>query len=61
MTKADAVLAEIYAIVGTWEEPVEGGNRTWSKQEWELAKDIRERLFAEGKRQWGNNPPWDEN
>ena len=54
--KADAVLLEIYTIVESWEE----NDRIWTPQEWELARDIRERILAEGKRWWENNPPWNE-
>ena len=56
MERADAVLIEIYRMVDTWEE----NNSLWSRQEWELARDIKERIFAEGKRYWKNNPPWND-
>jgi hypothetical protein len=56
MQRADALLAEILAIVNTWEQnPV-----TWDKREWELAVDIRNRLLADNKRKWANNPPWND-
>jgi hypothetical protein len=56
MQRSDAVLAEIWAIVSTWEDNPE----IWHKKEWELAVEVRERLFAEGKRLWVNNPPWND-
>jgi hypothetical protein len=57
MQRSDAVLAEIQAIVATWEE----SPGTWDKKEWELAAEVRDRLLAEGKRKWENNPPWIDN
>lgn len=57
MEKADAVLMEIYNMVVTWEE----NDRIWTPQEWELAQDIKARILAGGKRQWKDNPPWNEN
>jgi hypothetical protein len=56
MEKADAVLMEIYNMVATWEE----NDKVWTPQEWELARDIKARILAEGKRQWKDNPPWNE-
>jgi hypothetical protein len=56
MQRADALLAEILAIVNTWEQNPE----TWDKREWELAVDIRNRLLADNKRKWANNPPWND-
>jgi len=57
MRKADAVLEEIYNRVDTWEE----NDRVWTPQEWELARDIKARIQAGGKRVWKDNPPWIEN
>jgi hypothetical protein len=56
MERADAVLTEIYRMVDTWDE----NNNLWSRQEWELARDVKERIFADGKRWWKNNPPWND-
>ena len=57
MGKADAVLEEIYNMVATWEE----NSKVWTPQEWELARDIKARIQAGGKRVWKDNPPWNEN
>lgn len=57
MEKADAVLSEILAIVRAWE----GTEKSWSKSEWEQAKNIQKRILADGKRRWAGNPPWEEN
>lgn len=57
MGKADAVLEEIYNMVDTWEE----NDKVWTPQEWELARDIKARIQAGGKRVWKDNPPWNEN
>jgi hypothetical protein len=56
MEKADAVLQEIHSIVDTWTE----NEKVWTREEWRLAMVIRERLKAPGKRQWTDNPPWNE-
>lgn len=56
MEMADAILMEIYAVVETWEE----NDKIWTPQEWVLAREVKERLLAEGKRWWKNNPPWNE-
>jgi len=56
MEQADAVLLEIYTRVETWEE----NDGTWTAEEWKLALQIKERILAEGKRWWENNPPWNE-
>lgn len=56
MEMADAILMEIYAMVETWEE----NDKIWTPQEWVLAREVKERLLAEGKRWWKNNPPWNE-
>lgn len=58
MEKADAVLAEIWEIIGAWEDTQQEG--IWSPTEWALAKEIRRRLLADGKRWWVGNPPWEE-
>jgi hypothetical protein len=57
MKKADAILTEIYTMVRTWEE----NDKLWTPEEWELAQDIKERILADGKRMWMENPPWNEN
>ena len=54
MEKADAVLMEIFTMVDTWEE----NDRIWTAEEWRLAQKIKERIQAEGKRWWVNNPPF---
>jgi hypothetical protein len=56
MEKADAVLMEILTRVGSWTE----NEGTWTQDEWRTAQIIRSRLLADGKRQWKNNPPWNE-
>jgi len=56
MQKADAVLMEIYTIVKTWE----ASDKIWTAEEWKLAQNIKERILADGKRWWVNNPPWNE-
>jgi hypothetical protein len=56
MEKADAVLMEIHTMVETWEE----NDEIWTAEEWKLAQTIKERIQAEGKRWWANNPPWNE-
>jgi hypothetical protein len=57
MRKADAILTEIYNMVETWEE----NDKVWTQQEWELARDIKKRILEKGKRQWKDNPPWNDN
>lgn len=57
MARADAVLLEIYTMVESWEQ----SDKVWTPQEWELARDIKERILAEGKRWWEDSPPWNEN
>jgi hypothetical protein len=57
MGKADAVLMEVYNMVDTWEP----NDKVWTPQEWELARDIKARIQAGGKRVWKDNPPWNEN
>jgi hypothetical protein len=57
MGRADAILMEIYSMVETWEE----NDKVWTTQEWELARDVRKRILEKGKRQWKDNPPWNEN
>ncbi len=56
MERADAVLSEICAIVRAWD----GTENTWTKSEWEQAKDIQKRVLAHGKRRWSGNPPWED-
>ena len=56
MGKADAVLMEVYNMVDTWEP----NDKVWTPQEWELARDIKARIQASGKRVWKDNPPWNE-
>ena len=55
MAKSDAVLAEIVAIVSSWE----GTEESWNVNEWEMAQDVRNRLLIGGKRRW-DSPPWGE-
>lgn len=57
MGRADAILMEIYSMVETWEE----NDKVWTTQEWELARDVKKRILEKGKRQWKDNPPWNEN
>jgi hypothetical protein len=57
MGRADAILMEIYNMVETWEE----NDKVWTPQEWELARDVKKRILEKGKRQWKDNPPWNEN
>jgi phage protein D len=57
MEQADAALAEILAIVGTWED---NRNGQWKEHEWRLASEVKMRLEADGKRIWAGNPPWEE-
>jgi hypothetical protein len=54
MRKADAVLMDIYTMIETWEE----NDKIWTAEEWKLAQKIKERILAEGKIWWENNPPW---
>jgi hypothetical protein len=56
MEKADAVLMEIITIVETWGE----NHNAWTEQEWVLARAVKERVLADGKRWWENNPPWND-
>jgi len=56
MEKADAVLMEICTVVETWEP----SDKMWTAEEWKLAQKIKERILADGKRWWENNPPWNE-
>lgn len=56
MERADAVLSEIFAIVRAWNST----EKSWTKSEWEKAKDIQKRILADGKRQWSSNPPWED-
>lgn len=56
MERADAVLTEIFAIVRAWDST----EKSWTKSEWEKAKDIQKRILADGKRQWSSNPPWED-
>jgi len=62
MEKADAVMLEISTIVETWKISNEDDTDepTWTEKEWKLAEMVKERIFAEGKRSWGNNPPWND-
>jgi hypothetical protein len=57
MRKADAVLEDINNMVDTWEE----NDKVWTPQEWGLARDVKKRILEKGKRQWKDNPPWNEN
>ncbi|QDS69845.1 hypothetical protein FKW77_000194 [Venturia effusa] len=56
MAKADAVLVEIQAMVTAWQ----GTEKLWTGPEWIKAQEIRDRLLADGKRQWLSNPPWND-
>lgn len=56
MEKADAVLLEINNIVDTWTE----NDKIWTKEEWRLAVNIRDRVKEDKKRWWAGNPPWNE-
>lgn len=56
MERADAVLTEIFAIVRAWDST----EKSWTKSEWEKAKDIQKRILADGKRLWSSNPPWED-
>jgi hypothetical protein len=56
MEKADAVLGEIRAMVNAWQ----GTEESWTKVEWLQAQDIQRRLLSDGKREWLNDPPWDD-
>lgn len=55
MEKADAVLLKIFTIVHAW-ETTQG---SWTEAEWKQAKEIQNRILAEGKRWWAGNPPWE--
>lgn len=56
MVRADAILSEIFAIVRAWD----GTEKSWTKSEWEQAKNIQKRILADGKRRWAGNPPWED-
>ena len=56
MAQADAILLEIFTIVETWGDNSDG---TWNNHEWELVQEVQERIQADGKRWWENNPPWE--
>lgn len=56
MDKADAVLFEILARVETWTE----NEGAWTEDEWKTAQVVRNRIMAHGKREWKDNPPWNE-
>jgi hypothetical protein len=56
MEKADAVLLKIFTIVHAW-ETTQG---SWTDAEWKQAKEIQNRVLAEGKRWWTGNPPWED-
>ncbi|KAG0645572.1 hypothetical protein D0Z07_8511 [Hyphodiscus hymeniophilus] len=54
MVRADAILDEIQLRVYSWRQ------EDWTPEEWEKARDIRERVKRGGKRRWKNNPPWND-
>ena len=56
MVKSDEVLANIRSRVERWNEGEAFG---FEPEEWELAKEIKARLLADGKRIWGDEPPWE--
>jgi hypothetical protein len=58
MEQADAVLAEITMIVGTWGE--DHGDSMWKDHEKPLAQEVHARLHEDGKRWWRDGPPWEE-
>ena len=65
MERADAVMAEIVAMVSGWEtnEVDADGKQLWSPYEWDMAKDIQHRILGnkmEDKRHWRTHPPWDD-
>lgn len=52
--QADAILQEIYSIVEIWERDV------FTPEEWRVAERIKEQIMLPGKRDWANNPPWND-
>lgn len=58
MAQSDAVLLEIQNKIQKWDHLDEASG--WSEEEWEMAKEVRERLLKSGKRNWATDPPWSE-
>lgn len=56
MAQSDAILLEIQGKVSKWENTEYASG--WTNEEWEMAKEIKERLLAPGKRHWAEDPPW---
>jgi len=54
MKRADMVLLEIYTIIKAWENT----ESSWTSDEWDQVMEIQQRILAEGKRWWADNPPW---
>ena len=57
MEKADAVMQEIMAMVGLWED---NRDESWDPAEWERVQDIRRRLQSGGIRIWADSLLWSE-
>jgi hypothetical protein len=53
MAKSDEILHLIRSRVENWS--AESG---WDELEWEYAAEVKERLLADGKRIWADDPPW---
>jgi hypothetical protein len=58
MAQSDAILLEIQNKIQKWDHLDEASG--WSKEEWDMAKEVRERLLKPGKRNWATDPPWTE-
>jgi hypothetical protein len=56
MVQSDAILLEIQGKVTKWDNTDNASG--WTSEEWEMAKEIKERLLAPGKRNWAEDPPW---
>jgi hypothetical protein len=56
MQRSDALLAEIREVIGRWD----GLQETVTEEEWRLLRDVKNRLLADNKRIWKDNPPWND-
>jgi hypothetical protein len=56
MKKADAMLLSIKALVLS----MDSRDYFNTDVEYEMFKQVKARVMADGKREWIKNPPWDE-
>ena len=54
MRKSDAILSKIQKTIGAWDNP--GVFRSAADRD--KVKEIRRRMEADGKRNWADQPPW---